>query len=304
MPAVVLSYHSHNISGNEYWNNDHVALAADLETITRAGAAIVPLAAIADKLAAGTLASEASTLVGISFDDGPVFDVEDFVHPLHGAQRSFLNILRDFAERNPGAQPSLHATSFVIASPEARHAMERSENADRAYPPDWLHQEWWPRATASKLMDIGNHSWDHVHEAVASTVAKVRKRNDFGLVRDYPGADAEIRAATEYINSGIGGACTLFAYPFGQSNPFLVRRYFPERQAEHKLAAAFSADGRAVRPGDSRWNIPRYVCGHHWKRPAELAAILADARKPRSSRWKRLATFVPFLAGPRTTSRG
>jgi hypothetical protein len=275
--AIVLSYHSHNISGSEYGNNDHVALASDLETVTAAGASIVPLALIARRLAAGTLDSEASTLVGISFDDGPLFDFEDFVHPRHGAQRSFLNILRDFRGRNPGAQPSLHATSFVIASPEARQAMERSENEDHGYPPGWLDEAWWSRAAASKLMDIGNHSWDHVHHAVASTAARVPRRDDFSLVDNDAGADAEIRAAAAYINARVGGACKLFAYPFGHANSFLVRRYFPRRQAEHGMMAAFTTDGRAVRPGDSPWRIPRFVCGHHWKSPAELAAVLATS---------------------------
>mgnify|MGYP000028105687 CR=1 FL=1 len=38
----------------------------------------------------------------------------------------FGTIMRDFGARHgPGTQPGLHATSFVIASPGARRAMER-----------------------------------------------------------------------------------------------------------------------------------------------------------------------------------
>ena len=37
MKAVVLAYHSHNVFGTRYGENDHVSLREDLETITRAG---------------------------------------------------------------------------------------------------------------------------------------------------------------------------------------------------------------------------------------------------------------------------
>ena len=125
---IVLAYHSHNITGNAYASNDHAALAADLETITRAGARIVSLEHIAATVRAEKMRDGDETLVGLSFDDGPVFDFADFVHPSLGPQRGFLNILRDFQARHGrAAQPGLHATSFVIASPAARRAMERAE---------------------------------------------------------------------------------------------------------------------------------------------------------------------------------
>ena len=102
------------------------------------------------------------------------------------------------------------------------------------------------------------------------------RRDDFALVDNYPAADAEVRAATDFINSKVHGACKVFAYPFGHTNSFLVDHYFPERQAEHGLIAAFSTDGRAVEPTDSKWRIPRLVCGDHWKRAEELALLLAS----------------------------
>jgi hypothetical protein len=276
MPALVLTYHSHNVSGLDYAANDHVALASDLRAVHAAGARIVPLAEIATAVREGR--TGADLLVGISFDDGPRFDFADFEHPLFGPQRGFLNILRDFQdEMGVAAQPGLHATSFVIASPDARRAMERAP--DCGYPDlaDWLGESWWREAAGSGLMAIGNHSWDHVHQAVDRIVATTAERDDFTRVDNYTDADREIRAATAYINSRVDGRCELFAFPFGHSNDYLVNDYLPSRRYEHGMAAAFGTGGRAVREGDSIWNLPRAVCGEHWSSPEELGKLLAQA---------------------------
>jgi hypothetical protein len=241
-----------------------------------AGARIVPLAEIATAVREGR--TGADLLVGISFDDGPRFDFADFEHPLFGPQRGFLNILRDFQdEMGVAAQPGLHATSFVIASPEARRAMERAP--DCGYPDlaDWLGESWWREAAGSGLMAIGNHSWDHVHQAVDRIVATTAERDDFTRVDNYTDADREIRAAAAYINSRVDGRCELFAFPFGHSNDYLVNDYLPLRRYEHGMAAAFGTGGRAVREGDSIWNLPRAVCGEHWSSPEELGKLLAQA---------------------------
>ena len=50
MRIPILTYHSNNVGGNDYDNNDHVALAADLRTIRRLGLRIVPLAQVVDVL--------------------------------------------------------------------------------------------------------------------------------------------------------------------------------------------------------------------------------------------------------------
>jgi len=161
----VLTYHSHNVDGTAYAGNDHVAFAEDLEVIRRAGAEVVPLDELAARIAARD--RSAARCVGLSFDDGPVFDVHDFVHPRFGPQRGFLNIMRDFRARHGGrALPRLHATSFVIASPQARACMQ-AELPE--YPGEWLSDAWWVEAMDSGLMGIGNHSWDHVHHAVPET---------------------------------------------------------------------------------------------------------------------------------------
>lgn len=277
MKALVLTYHSHNISGPEYAANDHVALAHDLRRVHAAGARIAPLAEIAAAVRSGAR-SQDRLVVGLSFDDGPSFDFADFIHPRLGPQRSFLNILRDFrAEVGERAQPTLQATSFVIASPAARAAMERAPDCGYPEIADWLSDGWWSAAIDSGLMAIGNHSWDHVHHAVVRTVIASPQRDDFTRVDNYTDADREIRAAGAFINARVGGRCELFAFPFGHANAYLVEDYLPRRGYEHGMVAAFGTGGRPVSPTDSAWNIPRLVCGEHWRSPRELEALLAAA---------------------------
>lgn len=126
MNGYVLTYHSHHIVGNDYARNDHIALPADLELITDAGCKIVSLDTLVDaffNVAPAGGGSGGGKLVAITFDDGPIYDVEDFIHPEFGNQRSFLGIMRDFvSRRGEKTQPKLSATSFVIASPDACRA--------------------------------------------------------------------------------------------------------------------------------------------------------------------------------------
>ncbi len=265
MRALVLTYHSHNISGADYASNDHLAFAADLRVVHAVGARIAPLAEIARAAGAG-LPGE-GLLVGLSFDDGPRFDYADFVHPRFGPQRAMFNILREFRAEVGAAQPTLHATSFVIASPEARGAMERAPDCGYPQIDAWLGEDWWVEAAGSGLWDIGNHSWDHAHHAVGGP-------DDFTRVDNYADADREIRAAGDYINARVGGRCELFAFPFGHVNGYLVHDYLPSRAGEHGMVAAFGTGGRAIRADDSVWNLPRLVCGEHWGSPAQLERLI------------------------------
>jgi len=123
MKGFVLTYHSHHVVGGVYTRNDHVALAADLELIAELGCEIVPLRGFVDAVfgSRGTKAGGSRSKVSLTFDDGPIYGVEPFTHPRFGPQRGFLRIMRDFiARRGTALQPGLSATSFVIASPEAR----------------------------------------------------------------------------------------------------------------------------------------------------------------------------------------
>jgi polysaccharide deacetylase len=269
----VLTYHSHNIFGDGYDANDHVALAADLQVLEQVGARIVPLEHIAELVRARQADSTRECLVGLSFDDGPVFDVHDFVHARFGMQRGFAGILRDFSSLSGRDAP---ATSFVIASPDARRAMERAPQCGFPEVEGWLDEAWWSVAAQSRTWSIGNHSWDHVHEVPEVIAADLPARNNFALVDHYVAADAEISRASRYINARVEGTCRLFAYPFGHVNRFLVEEYFPQRTAEHGMTAAFSVGVAAITSETSPWNIPRLVCGEHWRSADGLAALLRE----------------------------
>jgi hypothetical protein len=272
LKAAVLTYHSHNISGTSYAHNDHVALAEDLESLHSAGVSFVTLDEIVEAVADGAIEEKGPVVVGISFDDGPVFDYYDFDHTRFGPQRSFRNILDDFATRRGLAQ--VPATSFVIASPDARSAMERAPDCGYPEIDGWLRDDWWGVAAQSGRHAIGNHSWDHVHHAPASVALSSDVRDDFRLVRSYADADAQIRQAGQYINTKVHGLCTLFGYPFGHVNQYLVEDYFPRRGNEHGMHGAFSVGGATVPVACSRWNIPRMVCGAHWRSSAQLLRLL------------------------------
>jgi len=271
VPLAVLAYHSHHVVGRAYGENDHVAFARDLDGLTDAHWRIVPLADLVRAHREG--ASE--RLVALTFDDGPLYDVEDVVHPDFGLQRGFANAMRAFAARRPGAQPALHATSFVIASPEARLAMEAS--ADPLYTwlaPGSMGEAWWSPAIDSGLVAIANHSWDHLHPALATVRHSRDARGDFAQVRSVADADAQIRDAAAYLARATGGrASPYFAYPYGHHNAFLAGDYLPSL-GDAICAAAFTCEPRLVAPGDSRFLLPRLVCGADWRSPEELAARL------------------------------
>ena len=148
MPALVLAYHSHHVVGPDYAQNDHVALESDLEQITDAGWRIVGLDAIVATLTPVPGVDDgrdmAEKVVALTFDDGPRYDAHDFAHPEFGPQKSFLNLLRDFRDRHGAkAQPDLVATSFVIASPEARRVIAETYDAKYTYmEPESMDDAW------------------------------------------------------------------------------------------------------------------------------------------------------------------
>jgi peptidoglycan/xylan/chitin deacetylase (PgdA/CDA1 family) len=286
--AVILTYHSHHLLGPGYAVNDHAALPLDLELVTRAGYRIVSLDRIVDGLAESSRAAahagsdDVRCCVALTFDDGPVFDVDDFVHPELGFQRGFVGAMRDFSLTALGRrQPGLTATSFVIASPSARKVMEAT--FDRRYTylePGALDDAWWERGIATGLLSIANHSWDHLHPALPKTAHSGDARADFTRVVSDADADAQIRAAAAYLQQRTHGrAAPHFAYPFGHCNAFLATDYLPRCGADVGVRAAFTTEPRPVGADDSRFRLPRYVCGEHWKSPGELAAILAEAAR-------------------------
>lgn len=281
MKGVILSYHSHNVFGEDYQNNDHIAFAHDLELIAASGAEIVSLMSLVAKVKScksGEVSdSDGKIYVALTFDDGPIFDYEDFVHPIHGYQQSFYNQMLQFRTKHGDSiQPGLNATSFVIASPHARQAMARSAECGYTFLDEsWLGDSWWENAAKTGIISIGNHSWDHVHPLVPSVAIASPIRGNFSEVASYTDANAQIRNASAFISHKTNGlSVPLFAFPYGHYNDYLVKDYLPNQFDEHGIIAAFSADGRYVSGQDNPWCLSRFICGFHWKSPGELVSIL------------------------------
>lgn len=270
MTAVpILTYHAARISGNEYNTNDHVAFSEDLRVISALNYRIVSLGQIADRILSGDELPDRA--VAITFDDGTDFDFKDLLHPTHGQQRSIINIVRDFIEIfGPKRQPDINVTSFVIASPAARNDLDARCLAGQ----DWMTHHWWKDAARTQIMSIGNHSWDHNHPEVSEPLTQAGL-GTFSSIDSFDLAHKEIKSAFDYI---IGESqdvnSSLFAYPYGETNDFLVKEYFPQGEAITGVRAAFTTEPMHATSSSNRWMIPRYVCGSHWHSPEELTRIL------------------------------
>jgi peptidoglycan/xylan/chitin deacetylase (PgdA/CDA1 family) len=276
MRVPILAYHAVNIAGNDYANNDHVAFAADLRLIDDLGLRIVPLHWVVDQLL-GTANRDLSRCVALTCDDGSDFDWHDLDHPTHGPQRSLFNIMADFtAERGAQAQPDLHLTCFVIASSEARDYLDRNCLAGLG----WMSDRWWKPALQSGRIAIENHSFDHNHAAIPLPGIDGMQRGTFHPVDNRKRADAEIAQAARCIDAVIAPQrTTLFCYPYSNVNDFLRTDYFPRLEHEHGMRAAFGDGAKPVEESSDRWNLPRYICGHHWKSAQELRTILEQAAR-------------------------
>jgi len=290
MNGYVLTYHAHHVVGNDYARNDHIALPADLELITAAGCRIVSLDTLVNAFfnaAAADSGGDEGKLVAITFDDGPIYDVEEFIHPEFGSQRSFLGIMRDFvSRRGEHTQPGLSATSFVIASPDARRVIEATYDAAYTYTgPGSMTDEWWNPAIDTGLISIANHSWDHLHPALPTVAHSRQVRADFTQVLTDEDADAQIADAWRFIAARTGGRnAPFFAFPFGHYNTFLTESYLPSHAHRIGLRAAFTTEPGPISGSENPWCLPRYVCGHDWKHPEQLSAILNSAALGTSGR--------------------
>jgi len=272
----VLTYHSNNVAGNEYRSNDHVALAEDLEAITELGWRVIPLGRVVDWLLGDDGPVADGPALALCFDDGSWFDFYDLDHPTCGPQRGFFNILRQFRDGPAGArEPELHASSFVIASPQAREDLDRTSLVGRG----WWGDEWWGEAQASGLMSVECHSWDHVHPGVGTVAQQEQRKGDFRAVDTFPDCAAQVEQAAVYIQEHLGGVRPrLFAYPWGQASAYMVSTYFPNYQDQHGFRAAFTGESAPVERGMNRWWLPRFICGRDWDSSAGLAALLSGSR--------------------------
>jgi hypothetical protein len=268
--GVVLTYHSINIHGNDYANNDHVALREDLRIVARLGLPILPLHEAVAALQ-GRVPAPADRFVAFSADDGSWFDWHDLDHPSCGPQLSFRRVLEEFKRES---QRPAHLTSFVIVSPEARAELDRTCLVGRG----WWGDDWWPQATAGNLIAVESHSWDHNHDTLAQTAQRDGIKGNFHAIETWAEADAELRQASDWLDAHCPARRTsLLAWPYGQSSEYLVREYLPQYRAQHRLDAAFGCEPRPIAADDDPWTYGRYVCGHDWKSPRDLERLLRDA---------------------------
>jgi hypothetical protein len=165
----------------------------------------------------------------------------------------------------------------VVVSPDAREILDRTCMLGT----HWWNHAWWPDAVATGLMDIGSHSWDHCHDTLPHIAQRDQRKGDFWGIDTDADADAQIRAAAAFITRmAPNPGAQLFAYPYGHATDFLVRDYFPRQMRDPLRCCTIAALGTGPEPisrGSNRWNLPRFVCGHHWKSSEELSAILRDA---------------------------
>jgi peptidoglycan/xylan/chitin deacetylase (PgdA/CDA1 family) len=264
----ILTYHSQNISGHDTADNDHVALVQDLERLDDAGIRIIPLGRVVDWLEGNRPASDIKSGVCLTFDDGCDFDVRDLDWPGMGLQRSFRGIMQDFIQsRGKDAQPGLHATSFVIASSEARKAIDSQSLFNRG----WISDDWWRETENSSLMSIASHGWDHNHPDLVNTN---KDRGAFFSVDSPPECERQVLDAAQYIHAQTGTWPDLFAYPYGESSAFLRNNWFPQNQNQHRHRAALGTDPAPVTAETNIWNVPRFICGRDWHTPDELIALV------------------------------
>ena len=274
MRIPILTYHSMSMSGNDARTNDHHALAADLQAIDAHGFEIRPLAELVDTWLKRPGSLDDRKLVALTCDDGSDFDFRDLEHPEWGMQRGFLNILRDFRAAHPGAQSGLFLTSFVVVSPQGRAELDRRCMLGRG----WWGDDWWRDAIASGLMGIGSHSWDHNHEAIATSPFPHIARGAFTPIDTKELADYQIAQAQRFLAGHAPNPdARLFAYPYGPHSDYLVKEYFPRYAAKLGIDACLGDEARPWTTQANRWEVPRFVHGRDWHEPQELVRLLDDA---------------------------
>jgi len=274
--TTILTYHSQNIAGHSTADNDHVALEQDLEVLHTAGIRIISLATLLDGIDRNNESEDLHDTVCLTFDDGCDFDVRDLDYPGVGLQKSFLGILQGFIDKHGHqAQPDLHATSFVIASDEARRTIDTRS----LFGHGWISDDWWQDATGGSLISIGNHGWDHNHPDLAGDSVN----NDDGEVRGgfhnvdtQAQCDQQVLRSAEFIQDKTGRWPEFFAYPFGESSKFIRQQYFPLGLEYHRCRAALGTDPGQVTLNSNRWNLPRFVCGRDWHNSGQLLRICKD----------------------------
>lgn len=296
MRVPVLAYHAANLAGPDNPRDDQSALAADLDALHVAGWRVVPLRWVVEQHL--SLAHRDLTrCVALSCDDGTDLDWRGVDWLGIGYKPGMREILLQFQQRHGrDAQPDLHLSCFVIASPQARQRMDAACLPGHG----WMGDDWWQAAQRSQLLSIECHSWDHNHACLEdsgadtadagrlaepardavemdcrATARPAMPRGNFLCVDSAERARFEIDQAVDYINARIRpDACRLFCYPYGDVPAFLRDDYLPANAKRLHLLAAFGDAIGPITQSSDRWNLPRYICGPHWRSCDDLLAML------------------------------
>lgn len=263
MAGLVLTYHSANIAGSAYSDNDHVALKTDLELIR---ALSIPELSLEVAFQKTYLDGFAEPFVVLTCDDGLLMDVQDIDHPEHGYTPGFSSILAEHA-RLYACQIAM--TSFVIASPEARAHLDVHGYRSLGLCGD----DWW---SGDPGLVIESHSWDHNHPVVPQSVQRDNVRGTFLKIETEHECVLEVEQASDYIETRTGRRPKFFAYPWGEASAYLRREYLPRRGQGIGLLGAVSGEADYWTRSSDPWFIPRMVCGAHWRSREALAKLLLE----------------------------
>ena len=275
----VLCYHSWRIEGRDYASNDHVAMARDLKALKEAEYQLLSLPLLVSALRDGSANQQFSgqKLVCVTFDDGFLYDVEDMTHPEIGLIPSFHTLLSRDDQIPERFDTGPKAVAFVIASDQARHDIRFSSDPEGYWD---LRNDWWLEATRGATIAIGNHSWDHTHPDVDDVKQREGKKGSFLAIDNTTDAFTQVIEAQRTIDVQTqGGALKIFCYPYGDVPSFLRDEYLPTEGAAAGLEAAFGTGGDLVRPDSNLWNLPRLVCGEHWREEGALLPLIESLRR-------------------------
>lgn len=267
MRIPVLTYHASTVAGHDYRQNDHVALTTDLNLINELGFRVVPLDNVIDQML-GRARHDLSKAVVLTCDDGCDLEIHDVDYPGIGFQASFLSIMKQ-AHASSGWQPTM--TSFLIADPSARQKMDH----ECLHGLGWMSDDWWETVQMEKYFSLGSHGWDHNHPVLGATGFDGMNTGNFHEVDSRERAAYQVDQSISLINQKIKPEhCRYFAYPYGHVSDYVAKTYLPENADRLGLEAAFGTEPDHITEHCDIWNLPRYVCGWHWKSPEELEKIL------------------------------
>ncbi len=267
----VFCYHSMNADSLEYLGNDHIALQQDLATLQAYNYRLIDGMTVVRFVLNKQRFRQREKVACITVDDAPILDYSDYQSPKIGCVKSFRHIFLNAPIYQCSRSSILN---FAIVDEAIRQELDKVCMQGKGH---WK-SDWWEKAIDEGLYAMANHSFDHMHGALKKTTHSRGEKGNFYAVDNYIDADKQIRQAYEDLQLLVRQKATpLFAYPYGHVNDYLLHDYFPNFIHEHKQYGAFSTAGSYVTKASNRWAIPRFVCGQHWKSPAEFEAILHQA---------------------------